>query len=140
MRVIQSYFEIYILIFTHKLHLNASPIYIINITVKNTISEALPGVLGNRGTRAFISREQGNKCLILRGSGEQRQYLGLGEHREQIFDFWGTGEQAILFQGNKGTGTPPPPLGGPHLCLKLKRISQRKAFQQFLCSYTFWTL
>ena len=36
--------------------------------------------------------------------------LGNREHRKHIFDFWGTGEQANLFQGNKGTGTP---LGGP---------------------------
>ena len=62
------------------------------------IAEALPGVLGNSGNRAFISGEQGNKSQILRGIGEQRQY-------------WGTGEQANLFQRNKGTGTP---LGGPH--------------------------
>ena len=69
--------------------------------------EALPGVLGNRGNRAFISGEQGNKGHILRESGEQRQYWGTGNIRKQIFDFWG---QANLFQGNKGTGTP---LGGP---------------------------
>ena len=75
------------------------------------VAEALPGVLGNRGTRAFISREQGNKGQILRGTGEQRQYWRTGNIRKQIFDFWGTGEQANLFQGNKGTGTP---LGGPH--------------------------
>ena len=72
--------------------------------------EALPGVLGNRGKRVFISGGQGNKCQILRGTGEQRQYWGIGNIRKQIFDFWGTGEQANLFQGNKGTGTP---LGGP---------------------------
>ena len=41
---------------------------------------------------------------------EQRQYWGTGNIRKQIFEFWGTGEQANLFQGNKGTGTP---LGGP---------------------------
>ena len=70
-------------------------------------SEALPGVLGNRGTRVFISGEQGNKGQILRGTGEQRQYWGTGNIRKQVFDFWGTGEQANLFQGNKGTGTPP---------------------------------
>ena len=69
--------------------------------------EALLGVLGNRGTRAFISGEQGNKGQILRGTGEQRQYWGTGNIRKQIFDFLGTGEQANLFQGNKGTGTPP---------------------------------
>ena len=71
----------------------------------------LPGVLGNRGKRVFISGEQGNKGQILWGTGEQRQYWGTGNIRNQIFDFWGTGEQANLFQGNKGTGTP---LGGPH--------------------------
>ena len=32
--------------------------------------------------------------------------------RKQMFDFRGPGEQANLFQGNKGTGTP---LGGPQL-------------------------
>ena len=36
--------------------------------MKSIIYEALPGVLGNRGTRPFISREQGNKCHF---SGEQ---------------------------------------------------------------------
>ena len=63
--------------------------------------EALPGVLGNRGKRVFISGEQGNKGQILRGTGEQRQYWGTGNIRKQIFDFWGTGEQANLFQGNR---------------------------------------
>ena len=73
------------------------------------IYEARPGVLGNRGTRTFISGDQGNKGQNLRGTGEQRQYWGTGNIRKQTFDFWGTGEQANLFQGNKGTGTPPPP-------------------------------
>ena len=57
-------------------------------------------VLGNRGTSQFISGEQENKGQILRGTGEQRQYWGTGNIRKQIFDFWGTGEQANLFQGN----------------------------------------
>ena len=68
-------------------------------------------VFGNRGKRVFISGEQGNKDQILRGTGEQRQYWGTGNIRKQFFDFWGTGEQANLFQGNKGICTP---LGGPH--------------------------
>ena len=72
-----------------------------------TVNEGLSGVLGNRGKRVFISGEQGIKGQILRGTGEQRQYWGTGNIRKQIFDFWGTGEQANLFQGNKGTGTPP---------------------------------
>ena len=86
-----------------------------------TRSEALPGILGNRGNRAFISWEQGNKGQILRGTGEQRQYWGTENIRKQIFYFWGIGEQANLFQGNKGTGTPPPPLGRASVvlyCLK----------------------
>ena len=36
--------------------------------MKSIIYEALPGVLGKRGTGSFISREQGNKCHF---SGEQ---------------------------------------------------------------------
>ena len=35
------------------------------------------------------------------GTGEQRQYWGTRNIRKQIFDFWGTGEQANLFQGNR---------------------------------------
>ena len=74
--------------------------------------EALPGVLGNRGKRVFISGEQGNKGQILRGTGEQRQYWGTGNKKQQqIFDFWGAGEQANLFQG---TREQVPPRGGPH--------------------------
>ena len=53
------------------------------------VSEALPGVWGNRGKRGFISGEQGNKGQILRGTGEQRQYWGTGNIRKQIFDFLG---------------------------------------------------
>ena len=83
--------------------------------VSSDLYEALPGVLGNRGIRAFISGEHGNKGHILRGTGEQRQYWGTGKNKKTIFfDFWGTGEQANLFKGNKGTGTPPP-LEGPSL-------------------------
>ena len=67
------------------------------------------GFWGKRGIRAFISGKQGNKGQILRETGEQRQYLGTGNIRKHIFDFWGTWEQANLFQGNKGTNTPPPP-------------------------------
>ena len=42
------------------------------------------------------------------GTEELRQYLGTGNIRKQISDFWGTGEHANLFQGNKGKGTPTP--------------------------------
>ena len=65
-------------------------------------SLVLPGVLGNMGKRAFISGEQGNKGQILRGTGIQIQYWETRNIRKQIIDFWGTGEQANLFQQNKG--------------------------------------
>ena len=66
--------------------------------------EALPGAMGNRGKGYLF---QGNKGQILRITEEQRQYWGTGNIRKQIFDFRGTGEQANLFQGNKGTVNPP---------------------------------
>ena len=34
--------------------------------------EALPGVLGNRGIMSFISGEQENTSLKIKGTGEQR--------------------------------------------------------------------
>ena len=80
------------------------------------------------GKQAFISGEQGNKSQILRGTGEQRQYWGTGNIRNQIFDFWGTGEQANLFQGNKGKGTP---MGGPLTCILLKLLAQIKKILRF---------
>ena len=47
----------------------------------------LPNFEGNRGTKTILENI---------------------EHRKQNFDFWVTGEQANLFQGNKGIGTLPP--------------------------------
>ena len=44
---------------------------------------------------------KGKKGQILRGA---RQYWGIGKISFQFF-----GEQANLFQVNKGTGNPPPP-------------------------------
>ena len=40
---------------------------------------------------------------------ERKAILGNREHRKSRFCFWGTGEKGHLFQGNKGTGTPPSP-------------------------------
>ena len=70
-------------------------------------SEALPGVLGNRGKRVFISGEQRPNFEGNRGI---KTILRNWEHKKTNFRFLGTGEQANLLQGNKGTGTP---LGGP---------------------------
>ena len=45
------------------------------------------------------------------------QYWGTGNIRKQVFDFWGAGEQANLFQGTNEQAPPPPPSfpppGGP---------------------------
>ena len=38
------------------------------------VNEALPGVLGNRGIRPFISGEQGNKSLKLKGKGNKGNF------------------------------------------------------------------
>ena len=47
--------------------------------------EALPGVLGNRGKRVFISGEQGNKGQILRGNRGTKTILGNSEHKKTNF-------------------------------------------------------
>ena len=73
------------------------------------IMESLPGVLGNRRNDIY-SRGTGNKGQILSGTGYKGN-IGNSENRETIFDSRGTGKQAYLFQGNKGTVIP---LGGSH--------------------------
>ena len=73
-----------------------------------TLMRPSQGLWGTGGKRAFISVEQRPNFEGNRGT--KKKYLGTGNIRKQIFDFLGTGEQANLFQGNKGTGTP---LGGP---------------------------
>ena len=68
-------------------------------------NEALPGVLGNRGIRPFISGERGNKSLKLnRGT---KAVLGNGEHRKSRFWFWGTRENADFFRGTREQVPPP---------------------------------
>ena len=57
-----------------------------------------------RGTRAFISGEQGNKGLKKRETGT-KVVLGNREHRRSDFHF-GEWEQSDLFQGNNGNRTP----------------------------------
>ena len=64
------------------------------------------GFGGNRGKRAFISMEQGNKGQILRGTGEQKQYLGTGDIRKQIFDFGTRGTRQFI-SGEQGNRYPP---------------------------------
>ena len=68
--------------------------------VRNSI-EVLPGVLGNRGTRAFFSKEQGNKGLKIRGSGEQRQFGGTGNIENQDFVLGKHRNKAIFSRGTR---------------------------------------
>ena len=63
----------------------------------------------------FIPGEQGTKAI-----------LGNMEHKKTIFDSWGTGKQAYLFQGNKGTVLP---IGGSH------KHSNFQAIHQFVCLF-----
>ena len=67
----------------------------------NFINEALPGVLGNSGTRAFISGEQGNTGQILRGTGEQRQYWGTGNIKSKFSIYGEQGNKPIYFRGTR---------------------------------------
>ena len=82
---------------------------------QKTNDEALPGVWGNRGTRAFISREQGNKGQFLRGTGEQRQYWGTGNIENKFSIFGEQGNKPIYF---RGTREQVPPLRGPQWSCK----------------------
>ena len=67
------------------------------------IIEALPGVLGNRGTRAIFSGDQRPKN---KGNWGTQAILGNREHRKSKFCFWGT---RPFFRGEQV-----PPLWGPH--------------------------
>ena len=84
-----------------------------------------------RGRGEYRSSFEGNKDVI--GEREHKKSTKEGKDQEsiqsstttdpgyqwesnkltigQISDFWGTGEQANLFQGNKRTGILPPPPG-----------------------------
>ena len=59
------------------------------------------------GVRPFISWEQGNKSLKLKGTGDQRPFGGTWNIENQDFDFGEQGKMPIFFQGNKGPGTSP---------------------------------
>ena len=67
--------------------------------------ETLPEVLGNRGIRPFISGEQGNRSLKLKGTGENRQFWGTRNIENQDFDFGEQGKMPI-FSGEQGNMYP----------------------------------
>ena len=54
------------------------------------------GVGQNSNGTVFTSGEQGNKRRILRGTGEQRQYLG-----NPFIIIGDQGDTPLLFQGNR---------------------------------------
>ena len=62
--------------------------------------------------RGIFSRGTGEPMQNFEGNRGTKTILGNRDLRKQIIDFWGTGEQANLFQGTREQV--PPPLGGPH--------------------------
>ena len=70
------------------------------------VNEALPGVLGNRGTMAFISGEQGNKGQIFRGTGT-KTVLGNREHKKTNFRVLGNRGTSQFISGEQGNRYPP---------------------------------
>ena len=74
------HFVYFLTVRSHKHYSNKALLYkIVTLNI-----EALPEVLGNRGTRACISGGQGNKCIKMRGTGTMA-ILGNREHRKQDF-------------------------------------------------------
>ena len=65
------------------------------------------GFFRNRGIRPFISGEQENKSLKLKGTGDQ-SVLGSREHRKSRFDFGEQGEMPIFVSGEQGNRYPLP--------------------------------
>ena len=74
-----------------------------------------PRGLVEQGTRAIFSGEQGNKGLIMKETGEQRQFCGTGNVGNRDFYFREQGKMAIYFRGTRPwTCTPSP--GRPLHC------------------------
>ena len=68
--------------------------------------EAVQGVCGTGETGNSFHGGTREKRSNFEGNRGTKTILGNKEHKIFCFDFWRTGEQANLFQGNKGTGTP----------------------------------
>ena len=71
-----------------------------------TQSKAHPGYWGNRRTRAFISGEQGNKGLKLKGTGKQRQFWGTWNIGNRDLAFGEQGSRAIYFRETRAEVPP----------------------------------
>ena len=61
--------------------------------------------LEKRGDRHLFQWNRVTKSNFFRETGE-KDNIGEQGIEEKKFSIWGPGEQANLFQGNKGTGTP----------------------------------
>ena len=95
--------------------------------------EALPGVLGNREKRAFISGEQRSNFEGNRGT---KTILGNRDNiRKQIFRYLGNRGTIQFISGEQGNRYP---LGGSHLCFNLGPVYFIiKSIRHFglICSY-----
>ena len=101
-----------------------------------TNTEALPGVLWNKGTRATFSGEQGNKCHKIRGTGEHKQFWGTGNIENQDFVFGEQGHTAIFSRGTREQVPIPPPSGGPqHYHLYHFHLAFKLFYLHFFFSY-----
>ena len=72
------------------------------------IREALPGVLGNRGNRAFISGGSGEQRPNFEGNRGTKTILGNREHKKTIFRFLGNRGTSQFISGEHGSRYPPP--------------------------------
>ena len=73
---------------------------------------------------SMIRKYHNHKPKTSRWHREEEPY---NHHESPIFDSWGTGKQAYLFQGNKGMVIP---LGGSH------KRSNFQTIHQFICLFT----
>ena len=64
-------------------------------------TEALPGVLGNRGKRVFTSGEQGNKGQILREQGNKYNIGEQGTYENKFSIFGEQENKPIYFRGTR---------------------------------------
>ena len=85
------------------------PLSLLTIVMLNIFmfyTEALPGVLGNRGKRVFISGEQRPNFEGNRGT---KTILGNREHKKTNFRFLGNRGTSQFISGEQGNRYPPPP-------------------------------
>ena len=65
------------------------------------LGQLLPSPSQGWGTRAFLSEEQGNRALKMRGTEEQRQFAGAGNIENQDFELRKQEIKPIYFRGTR---------------------------------------